>query len=311
MLYLQPVVKRGFLDLFAGSGFVSEFIGSKYTNKILIDEVESLIKSYHGSGTIIVGDAAASNTLANIKGKIDMAVCFAGLHHVIVEEKGGINVADTKRFQTSVLKKWKRALEKGGRLIIVDIPAIGEKCGFIESSQPHYPSANVFQCMHEKAVSNFLECIGMKNPMSTCEDLSNIDLYLTHTMERLALYNWREPEPGAFFDSFVAKKSAVGHKAFFHTAKTIQKCFLDAGFNDVKSIIIPTPWFFENRSEALWFLHELFAINCYSYVSPSEMSEKDIHVMNSMIKKYLGCYEFPDGTFSIWWKLMYTFGDHR
>ena len=64
ILYLLPSKKDIFLDLFAGTGFVSQFLASQFSKIIQIDEFEALLNSYTYPSISIKGDALDPDVLS-------------------------------------------------------------------------------------------------------------------------------------------------------------------------------------------------------------------------------------------------------
>ncbi len=308
ILYLLPSKRDVFLDLFAGTGFVSQFLASRFSKIIQIDEVEALLNSYIYPSISIKGDALDPDVLSLVHNKVNMAICFAGFHHILKKKNGDLDEHMTERLRISALAEWREVLDKDGRLLIVDVPAPGN----IISSKTTLPIHSAFSTDipgdYVAPANQIFRAIGGRNPFAGTDNSDGIKSYLDKLMFDQAGFNWREPEPAEFFESFVSYNSTVGHQAYFQSVENLLQCFQNAGFSKVDSFVAPTPWFFEKRSQALWFINELFAISEVPYATPDELSEEDSIILSEAVDRYLGFTDLPGGACVIWWKLMYVWG---
>jgi hypothetical protein len=131
ILYLLPSKKDVFLDLFAGTGFVSQFLASQFSRIIQIDEVEALLNSYIYPSISIKGDALNPDVLSVVHNKVNMAICFAGFHHILKKNNGELDEQVTERLRISALAEWRKMLDKDGRLRLEQ----KQLCRFIPHSQ--------------------------------------------------------------------------------------------------------------------------------------------------------------------------------
>ena len=308
ILCLLPSKKKVFLDLFAGTGFVSQFLASQFLKIIQIDEVEAFLNSYIYPSISIKGDALDPEVLSVVHDKVNMAVCFAGFHHILQKNNGELDEQTTERLRTSALAEWREMLDKDGRLLVVDVPAPGNMVSPGTTLPIHSAFSTDIPGDYVSPANQIFRAIGGKNPFDGTDNSHDLKSYLDKLMFDLAEFNWQEPEPAEFFESFVSCNSTVGHKAYFQSVENLVQCFKNAGFSKVDSFVAPTPWFFKKRSQALWFINELFAISEVPYATPDEVSEEDSIILSEAVNRYLGFTDLPGGACVIWWKLMYVWG---
>lgn len=308
ILYLLPSKKDVLLDLFAGTGFVSQFLASQFSKIIQIDEVESLLNSYSYPSISIKGDALDPDVLSVVHDKINMAICFAGFHHIFKKKNGELDEQITERLRISALAEWREMLDKDGCLLVVDVPAPGNMVRAETTLPVHSAFPTDIPGDYVSPANQIFRAIGGRNPFDGPDDSHDLKSYLDKLMSDLSGFSWRKPEPAEFFESFVSANSTVGHQACFQSVENLLQCFKNAGFSKVDSFIAPTPWFFEKRSQALWFINELFAISEIPYATPDELSEEDSIILSEAVDRYLGFTDLPGGACLIWWKLMYVWG---
>lgn len=308
LLYLLPSSKNIFLDLFAGTGFVSDFLSPFFKETVQVDEVSDLLKCYQQPTTSISGDALDLTVLSHILNKVDMATCFAGLHHVLGKIEGEIDKDETERLRISALSEWRKKLGTEGLLLVADVPLPDHNI-YEASLLKQVPLSNI------ELTADFGRYLGeMLNdhkgkclfPTSTLPD--HLETYLANLMTSLAGLGWQDPDPANFFQSFVSRHSSVGHKGNFQTISNLVKCFKQAGFEKIGCFVAPTPWFFNNRRAAMWFINELFALSEETRLSPNELPKKEEIFITEAVQKHLGLADLPDGSCVIWWKLMYVWG---
>lgn len=308
ILYLLPSKKDVFLDLFAGTGFVSQFLASQFSKIIQIDEVEAFLNSYIYPSISIKGDALDPDVLSVVHDKVNMAVCFAGFHHILQKNNSELDEQMTERLRISVLAEWRKKLDKDGRLLVVDVPAPGNMINPKTTLPIHSAFSIEIPEDYVLPAKQIFRAIGGRDPLDGTDNSNGLKSYIDKLMSDLSGFNRQEPEPAEFFESFVSHNSTVGHKAYFQSVENLVQCFKNAGFSKVDSFVAPTPWFFEKRSQALWFINELFAISEVSYATPDEVSEEDLIILSEAVDRYLGFTDLPGGACVIWWKLMYVWG---
>jgi len=186
-----------------------------------------------------------------------------------------------REFRKNGLSNWCKLLVPGGRLIIADVPASGE----LSESYPSDMNSEL-----PKAFQVGIERMAMQ--LSTLFSEPKIN-----------------PEPARFFDEFVADNGSVGHQASYESKDSLHNLMVDAGFQNVHSSVISTPWMFRSIIDALWFFHELFGIGNNPVLAPELMSEVIASAVEKALKSYLGIVELPDGGCLVGWKLLYVWGD--
>lgn len=308
ILYLLPTKKDVFLDLFAGTGFASQFLASQFSKIIQIDEIEAFLNSYIYPSISIKGDALDPDVLSVVQDKVNMAICFAGFHHILQKNNGELDEHITERLRISALAEWREMLDEDGRLLIVDVPAPGNMINSEITLPIHSAFSIEIPSDYVSPAKQIFRAIGGRDPLDGTDNSNGLKSYLDKLMSDLSGLNWQEPEPAEFLESFVSYYSTAGHQAYFQSVENMLQCFKNAGFSKVDSFVAPTPWFFEKRSQALWFINELFAISEVSYTAPDELSEEDSIILSEAVDRYLGFTDLPGGACLIWWKLMYVWG---
>jgi len=307
MLYTLSEEKNAMLDLFAGTGFVSHFLANIYSNVKQIDEISEF--AHTGKNiSFIDGNALKSDDLKKVKGNFDFEVCFAGFHHVLAQLNDEMSIYKTLKLRTDTLKKWKTLLNKYGIMLIVDVPAPDDESNL--KALNHKPKVNNVPIPQSYFASVHQACdkLGCELVNKTGHIPNTTGTYFHQLMTHIEKMSSRQPEPAHFFNSFVSKQSEVGHYAYFQSTTNLAHCFKNAGFKDVHSFVCPTPWFFSSRKNAVWFIHELFAIGDRAAKTPNDVSSVNTELITEGIEHHLGLIDFPDGSCVILWKLMYVWG---
>ena len=307
MLYTLSEEKNDMLDLFAGTGFASHFLANIYSNVKQIDEVGEF--AHTGKNiSFIDGNALKSDDLKKIKGNFDFEVCFAGFHHILAQINDEMSIDRTLKLRTDTLKQWKTLLNKDGVLLIVDVPAIGDVYS-LEALNDKAQVHNVpISGSYHASIHHACDKLGCELVNKTAHIPHAAGTYFHQLMPHIEKMSSRQPEPAHFFNSFVSKQSEVGHYAYFQSTTNLAHCFRNAGFKDVHSFVCPTPWFFSSRKNAVWFIHELFAIGDKAAATPNNVSSVNTELITEAIEHHLGLIDFSDGSCAILWKLMYVWG---
>lgn len=310
VLSLLPSEKNVLLDLFAGTGFLSRFLAPMFSKTILIDEVDYLLDSFRRPMISINGDALDPGVLSDFRHKVDMAVCFAGFHHVLAKQGKDLDKITTRGLRISALAEWRTTLKKNGRLLVVDVPAPG----ICEQIRP-VPVSTMAAAVRPDIpkgylapANNILKALDIENPFCETGSSTGLETCRNGLDQSVADYDKTASEPADFFESFVSRHSMVGHDAYFQSVNELTECFQQAGFTNINSFIAKTPWFFDNRLQALWFVNELFAISEVSCKSPAQLSEEDKTTLSSAVDRHLGFRNLPGGGCAINWQLMYVWG---
>ena len=300
--FVLPESRRCLLDLFAGTGFVSGSLGRFFASTVLVEpHVEPAVadgrrlRRYQAC-------ALSASSFESLAG-VDLAVCLAGLHHVLgpgsPEDRGS-----HRQQRLEAMRLWRSRLASGGRLVIADVPAPGTKTGWAEgpldglSNEPQsLRSGNIFFSVPD-GLAEFTEAL-------TCSRLRDYLARMTSLCQELGL---GEAEPATFFDRVVSRLSPYGHVACFNSPWELADLFREAEFENVRAFVAPTPWLFPSKAEAVWFVHELLGIG-----QPCGTAEKlpthEREPVEGGIFDYLGLRQLPDGFWVVSWKLMYVVGD--
>ena len=278
--------RRHLLDLFSGDGYVSRTLGRTFARRTLVDirRIEPSALPLRGADspssgfTRITGDATDPTVLGKVPAAVDYAVCLAGFHHAIVVSKRRIDIEATRRSRVQTLRRWRELLVPGGFLAVADVPERG-----LDLSGPLGRDATAFKAS------------GAETDLAPRQD------------RRLENLDWSEPDPAGFFDDVVALARVGGHDAVFETPDSLVASFTEAGFKDVRSAILPTPWEFPSEELAVWFIHELLAIGSRAE-TPEDLSASEYRSLRQAIDRYLGLRSLADGTVLVLWKLLYVWG---
>lgn len=309
LTYLLPQRRTCLLDLFAGSGFVSDFLASWFSKVWQVDKTERLLSASNTVGIPIFGDAIQPEVIGLIDEGVDLAVCLAGFHHVLAKGRGCPDLETTDRLRTSALSLWRRQLNKDGRLIVVDVPAMGisDKCVFTSSC-----NGGEYENFPPDILSQTMRCDDYPSLPGSVNSNSKTETIWTYT-QRISSFldanGERVSEPAKFFDRFVSQESCAGHEGLFQSLSGLKRNFIRAGFRNVNGLVLHTPWLFASRWYALWFLRELFAIGERSISSPYQLCDSEFAKLNQAVEDNLGWFDLPDGRCGINWKLMYVWGD--
>ena len=283
------------------------FFSFSFSKVIQIDEVSEFALSGNNV-SVVDGNALRSDVLDRVQYPIDFGICIAGFHHVLALNNGEINGKDTRKIRTVSLEKWKTLLNKNGVLLIADVPAPGDECTIKTASQELQFNNAVIPDPYITPINracNSFECEMINNSSGRSQKAST---YFDQLTTRLNAFSLQKPEPAHFFNSFVSQQSQVGHCAYFQSSSSLAHCFKEAGFADVQSFVCPTPWFFTSRKNAVWFIHELFAIGNTVATTPDDVSAENTALITKGIEQHLGFIDFSDGSCAILWKLMYVWG---
>ena len=230
--------------------------------------------------------------------KADLAVCLAGFHHVLGSGSAGDRDSHHRQ-RLEALRLWRSRLAPSGRLVIADVPATGVQTGWADGPVGAFgldlslrPTASACNC----ALS------------AQTERSSNLNDYLQRMLALCGELRLQEPDPAAFFDRVVSVQSPYGHVACFDSPQELADLFREAGFEHVRAVVVPTPWLFPTKADAIWFVHELLGIG-EPYSGPTEIPMHKQQAMEADIRDHLGLRQLPDGSWAVSWKLMYVMGD--
>jgi hypothetical protein len=266
------------LDMMSGTGFVSQYLGKPFDPIHAIDKMMASTSRESCISRHIACDAARPYMEEVVCFKYDTIISLAGFHHLLPEGFPLCSEKEVAEYRIECLKKWRNLLKNGGRLILGDVPASGQR---------RQPEAN--RRTSEVAVFPDLRMELAELPPTPF--VTNQD---------------SKPEPACFFDEFVAHKSITPHIAFFETESSLSSLLKCAGYTNIKTDIHFTPWYFQNPNEAAWFVHNLFGIGMGRYDSPLLMPEELVKQIHRAVETHLDSWFGDDGGFWIGWKLLYA-----
>jgi len=297
--YLLPESRSCLLDLFAGTGFASGSIRACFRETLLLEPHVASLTDVSGSSRQQRACALSPESFKDLP-QADLAVCLAGFHHVL-----GPGPAEDRpshhRQRLEALRLWRSQIAPGGRLVIADVPAAGAEAGW---SVGHLDELTP-KPEQEVGVSSLA---GSCAPFAQAYQCHGLGDYLARMTALCRDLRFREPEPSAFFDRVVSEQSPYGHVACFDSPLELADLFREAGFEHVRAFVAPTPWLFPTKADALWFVHELLGIG-RPCGSPSDLSACERESLEAGISDHLDLRRLPDGSWAVFWKLMYVTGD--
>ncbi len=72
---------------------------------------------------------------------------------------------------------------------------------------------------------------------------------------------------------------------------------------EIRTGTFPTPWFFENKQEAAWFIHKLFGLG--NRWKQNLVSREELDEQINWLEKYLGFYQDGYNRTMLHWQLSY------
>ncbi len=244
----------------------------------------------HNIGRLLVAQAPTAN----------IAVCHAAFHHVLGRSGLAQDVGPHDAHRIEVLRIWRQKLAPTGRLIVADVPppgtSVGKQFGTIQSSSPDTD----FIASRSGAV--------LWPPLQSVLGCLSIDDYLTTLDEVLKQHRVSCGDPATFFDQFVANESASGHFGLFASPEHLMSLFEAAGFSNVSCVVVPTPWLFATRREAIWFVHELLGLG-NPCTKPEKLRRQQVEIVSEGISRHLGLHAVA-GACLLSWNLMFVVGDN-
>ena len=300
--FLVPRTSGLLLDLFAGTGLVTNSIGSRFSGVVLIDSHVTLSEPALPHARRIRGDALREETFKGLP-EADLAVCLAGLHHILGETGAAEDRETLRGHRVDALRLWRRRLNPGGRLVVADVPVPGSTNPWMGGAWPQevacsLPEPRPFGSANPSGENDFGALTGCRS----------LDDYLCAIRQICARLRLGECEPAAFFDEVISRLSPHGHVAEFCSPEELAELFREAGFANVSAFVAPTPWLFGSKTDALWFIHELLSIG-RPCESPALLDKREVGAVEEGIADHLGLRRLPDDRWAIAWKLMYVVGE--
>ena len=109
--------------------------------------------------------------------------------------------------------------------------------------------------------------------------------------------------PCDFFDDVLDGYGTQRHFGFFPRETSIAQALSSAEMTEVRAYTLPAPWFFADRAEAAWFVHELFGLGStwdFNSIPPGELA-----TLESWLDDYLGFYSDQHDRTFLYWQLTY------
>jgi len=300
--YLLPENRRYLLDLFAGTGFASSLIERFFDSTVLVEpHVEPAAASNEGQQQY-KGCALSASSFESLPGA-DFAVCLAGFHHILGPESPDSKASHHQQ-RMEALRLWRSRLVSGGRLVIADVPAPGSRIGWTDG-----PLGNLASVSEPEQDGN--TCFAVDDAVGFSQALasSHVGDYVAGITSLCRELGLGEAEPAEFFDNVVSELSPYGHVACFNSPQELCDLFREAGFENIRAFVAPTPWLFPTKVDAFWFVHELLGIGQPCSTTEELLTARERQPVESGVSDHLGLRQLPDGTWGISWKLMYVVGD--
>jgi hypothetical protein len=222
----------------------------------------------------------------------------------VLGQGGPADKESHRQRRLEVLRLWRSGLVSGGRLVVADVPAAGVKSGWVLGAPDGLVGAAQMGPRDDHQGAQV--CSGAFARVLECSRLNDYIAQATQLARQLDL---QRGEPATFFDRIVSTLSPYGHVACFNSPQEVADLFWDAGFENVKAFVAPTPWLFPAKADALWFVHELLGLGqpCGS-VAELPVHEQD--VLAEGIADHLALRQVTGRCWAISWKLMYVVGDN-
>jgi protein-L-isoaspartate O-methyltransferase len=284
--WFLPPKRNSMLDIMGGTGFVSNFMSPFFEKAVILDESKDILPPSSSKCISITGDATKEVEFEKLANQYDLAINLGGFHHI---------TAVSENATENIVNSWSNTLNQNGRLIIADVPFQGQSA-----------NSKVEHNGHEPEISEILNILPKWKLPQTTRHFTDWCLSLRSATNNML---HKEPEPADFFDHVVAKLCPNGHEANFRDVEILKKVFCNLGLKNVSGFVLLTPWLFEDRRQAAWFINELFAFGDQAFNSPEVFPQDKVDEVMELIKNYLGYAVLNNGTCVTGWKLMVVMGD--
>lgn len=243
-----------------------------------------------------------------------------------------LDVVASLQQQYDAIKDWTRILKPGGVLCLVDIPGYPDSAwdrfrdeqkrhsidskGYYHSMLNRFedwvaePDTEVFARLFEDEWKSFLERdLHMKQiaELVQKETLSIKSLIDTYEISDEVLKKEGPMVPTDFFDEVIDGYGSQRHFGYFPRETSIREAFESMGMINIFTGTVPTPWLFNDKKEAAWFVHELFGLGEpweFDSIPPIQLEE-----LIGWLDQYLGFYTDKHKRVFLYWQLCYFYAE--
>lgn len=240
-----------------------------------------------------------------------------------------LDIQRSQQLHDAVLADWQRLLKPGGWLVLIDVPGYPDAAWerFWPSQQPHTIDTRGY---HEQFLARLAEwplpadlrileryfADGWQQLWQGDQQIQAMRQLLTppanRTMRDLvqsyqlppALFKQHAPmAPTDFFDDVIDRLGKQRHFGYFPRETKIANTLQQIGMEQILTGTFPTPWVFDSKESAVWFVHELFGFGGAwprQAIPPQEFEQ-----IAELVDNYLGFHEDGFGRTLLFWQLSY------
>jgi SAM-dependent methyltransferase len=334
------------LDIGSGTGYLADFFEGIAKSVLRVDQSEEMLKKSGSLNYLVADMADVSNEVGYEKADlITCLAAFHHCHKPENPETGvSFTQAETRHFsperhldikaslalQYRAIKDWVATLRPGGVLCLIDIPGYPDISwnpfwqnrerhkidlhGYFDAAADNLAnwkitaSASMLERLFSTGWSRFYQTDPHMNTIRSLIDhpFSMKELTDTYLIAENVINKAGPMVPADFFDDIVDGYGAQRHFGFFMRETSIRDAMLSAGMKDVHVSTLPTPWFFKNRKETAWFVHELFGLGeKWDY---ENIPDQELNDLLKWLDHYLGFYQDSYGRTMLYWQLCYCYG---
>lgn len=239
-----------------------------------------------------------------------------------------LDVSACCEMQSQTLLDWCRLLKPGGRLVLMDISGYPDAAWdpFWSQRSPYTIDTHAYQQEHAKELmdwplevdlemlSQFFSKGAFKDFWQTDRHLAELRSVLSHTISVFDLIqSYRLPRgvlkcsgpmvPADFFDDIVDRFGGQPHFGYYPRESCVFATLKDAGMEQIHTRTIPTPWAFDSKETAAWFVHELLGLG--SAWERDAIPRGELNSLIQLLERYLGFYTDDYGRTMLYWQLGY------
>ncbi|MEM7530546.1 MAG: class I SAM-dependent methyltransferase [Chloroflexota bacterium] len=241
----------------------------------------------------------------------------------------------SQQLHDDVLADWYRMLKPGGWLVLIDVPGYPDAAWehFWPDQQPHTLNTLGYQQQLMNRLTNWpmptnidileryfsdswqslwqhdQQIQAMRHLLTTQTDLTMHDLVQSYQLPS-SLFKQNAPMvPTDFFDDVIDRLGNQRHYGYFPRETKVRDTLERIGMENIHTGTFPTPWVFESKEAAVWFVHELFGFK--SAWSPDDIPQEEFDKLVELLETYLGFEEDAFGRTLLFWQLSYFIGHKR
>lgn len=239
-----------------------------------------------------------------------------------------LDVAACAEMQLGTLRDWCRILKPGGQLVLVDIAGYPDDAwdSFWPQRQPYTINTQAYHQQHAAELKDWpLDVDGdilarffarglFKELWETDQHLAELrgmlgrtlsvfDLIRTYHVPEEVLKSSGPMVPADFFDDIVDRFGGQPHFGYYARETSVSATLKSAGMEQIHTRTIPTPWAFDSKETAAWFVHELLGLG--SAWERDAIPQAELNSLLQLLERYLGFYEDGYGRTMLYWQLGY------